>query len=90
MREIDLGLDLIGFPACRARASAGRRFCRFEMGPDLLGLEVFERTGMRLLFSDAHFRQHVENRFAFNFQLPCQIVDSNLTHPPFPCSALAP
>ena len=41
---------------------------------------------MRLLLSDADFGQHVENRLALDFQFPGQIVDSNLTHPPFLCS----
>ena len=45
---------------------------------------------MRLLLGDANFRKNVENRFAFNFQLPGQIVDSNLTHPPLISSATVP
>jgi hypothetical protein len=38
--------------------------------------------------SDSSFYQYVENRFALDFQLSRQIVDSNLTHPPLvppPC-----
>ena len=57
------------------------------MGTHLLSFMVFQRTGVRLFFGDAHFRKYVENRFAFYFQLPGQIVDSNLTHPLFLSSA---
>jgi hypothetical protein len=45
---------------------------------------------MRLLFSNADQRQYIENRLAFDFQLPGQIVDSNLAHPPFVSSDLSP
>jgi hypothetical protein len=60
-----------------------------EMGANFLGFVVFERTGMRLLLGDTDFGQHIENRFAFDFQLPGQIIDSNLTHPPLCSSALS-
>jgi hypothetical protein len=45
---------------------------------------------MGLLLGDANFRQDIENSFTFDFQLPGQIVDSNLTHPPFLCPAPSP
>lgn len=51
---------------------------------------VFERTGMCLLLGDADFGQRIENRFALYFQLSCQIVNSNLTHPPLCPSGLVP
>jgi hypothetical protein len=38
---------------------------------------------MALLLGNPDLRKYFENRFAFNFQLSCQIVDSNLAHPPF-------
>ena len=38
---------------------------------------------MGLLLGDPDVRQRIENGFAFNFQLPGEIVDSNLTHPAF-------
>ncbi len=91
VREVDLGLDFI----CVApRAWRTRRRARFgrsaEVGPHFLCLVVLERTGMGLLLGDSDFGENIENRFAFNFQLPGQIVDSNLTHPPFLCSAPSP
>jgi hypothetical protein len=54
---------------------------RLQIGAHLLRFVIFERTGVSLLFSDSYLRQHIENSFAFYFQLPGQIVDSNLAHP---------
>ncbi len=36
---------------------------------------------MGLLLGDPDFKQYVENRLAFDFQFPSQIVNSNLAHP---------
>jgi hypothetical protein len=49
----------------------------------LLCLVLFQRTGMGLFLGDSDFRKHIENGLALDFQLSCQIVDSNLTHPLF-------
>jgi hypothetical protein len=92
MGEVDLGLDFIGVGASRPGGSAGGLRCAAgaEAGTDFVRFMVFERTGMALLLSDSNFRKYIENRFTFDFQLPCQIVDSNLAHPPFrppDCSA---
>jgi hypothetical protein len=60
------------------------------MGPHFRGFVFFNGTGMGLLLGDADCRQSIENDLAFDFQLSGQIVDSNLTHPPFlssDCSA---
>ena len=73
--------DSAGALRCAGGAEAGTHFFRFM---------VFERTGMALLLGDSDFRKYIENRLAFDFQLSCQIVDSNLAHPPFrppDCSA---
>jgi hypothetical protein len=59
------------------------------MGTDLLGLVLFERAGMGLLLGDTHLRKNIENGFAFDFQLSCQIVNSNLAHPPLCPSGLS-
>src|SRR5580704_6333986 len=69
-----------------ALASARVLGGRFETRPDFVSLKIFHRAGMRLFLSDADLDQHVENRLALDFQFPGQIVDSNLAHPPFPCS----
>jgi len=91
MREIDLGFDLViaAGSARGARAGRGSFGARFKNGAHLLSLVVLERTGVRLLLGDTSFRKNVENCLAFNFQLPSQIVDSNLTHPPYFSSALS-
>ena len=91
VREIDLGFDLVVAAGCARGARAGRGSfgARFKNGAHLLSLVVLERTGVRLLLGDTSFRKNVENRLAFNFQLPSQIVDSNLTHPPYYSSALS-
>ena len=92
MREVDLGLDFIGVGAGRPGRPAGGLRCAAgaEAGTDFFRFMVFERTGMALLLGDSNFRKYIENRLTFDFQLPCQIVDSNLAHPPFrppDCSA---
>jgi hypothetical protein len=85
VRQIDLGLDFF-FAANRARGP-GRRRLRFgraaEVHSHFFRFMLFERTGMGLLLSHPDQRQRVENGFAFNFQLPGEIVDSNLAHPAF-------
>ncbi len=90
VREIDLRLEAFGFST--------RRLCRLcaltvagglKMRADFFRLMVFKRAGMSLLLGDADFGQHIENRFAFYFQLSCQIVNPNLTHPPLCPSGLS-
>ena len=85
VRQIDLGLDFF-FAARRAGGSGGRRLC-FAGGAEVAAyffcFVLFQRTGMRLLLSHPDHRQHVENGFALDFQLPGEIVDSNLAHPAF-------
>jgi hypothetical protein len=92
MREIDFGLDFVRL----ARAACGFRWARLrfggraEMCADLLCFVIFDGARVRLFLGDADFGQNVKNRLALDFQFPGQIVDTNLTHPPFLCSAPAP
>jgi hypothetical protein len=91
MRQVDLGLDLVAFAASARLGGRGLGFCRSaEMRANLLGFVFLDRTRVRLLFSDSDFNQDVKNCLALDFQLPGQIVDSNLTHPPFLGPATAP
>jgi hypothetical protein len=60
-----------------------------QVRSQLFRFMLFHGTGMRLLLSDAYFGKCVENRFAFDFQLPGQIVNSNLAHPLFLSSGLS-
>jgi hypothetical protein len=90
--KVDLGLDFIAVGACRPGRPAGtlRRAGNAKTGTDFICFVVFERTGMALFLGDSDFGKHVENGLTFDFQLSCQIVDSNLAHPPFrppDCSA---
>jgi hypothetical protein len=89
--EIDLGLNLIAVYAAGARVfGRGLRFAETaQVGAHLLRFVLFHGTGVRFLLSNAYFRKCVENRFAFDFQLPGQIVNSNLAHPPFLSSGLS-
>jgi hypothetical protein len=91
VRQIDLGLDLF-FAATRARTRlAGcRRTLRrgAEVYAYLLRFVLFQRTGVRFLFSHSDQRKRIENSFALYFQLSGKIVNSNLTHPAFRFSVL--
>jgi hypothetical protein len=89
VREVDLCLDFIGIAAGTPRARR-RGLClgsSAEVGPHFFRFVLLNRTGVRLFLSDANFEQDIKNRLALDFQLPGQIVYSNLTHPPFPCPA---
>ena len=48
--------------------------------PELLGNIVVDRAGVRLFLGYAKLRQHVDNVVRGDFQLPCELVDSNFTH----------
>jgi len=83
--EIEFRLDLIRARPRRARLSCGRSFVvPAKVLPNLLGFVRFYGTGVSFLFGDAKGRQEIKDLLAFDFQLPGQIVDSNLRlHPPF-------
>jgi hypothetical protein len=92
MRKVNLGLDrfFAGSGAQRRLRRTRRRVgAATEMPPHQFRFVIFQRTGVRLLFRNAHRSQHVKNFLALDFQLTGQIVDSNLTHPPS-CPLLVP
>jgi hypothetical protein len=84
IRQIDLGLDLV-FGASGAGSLRG---CGgfFRMSAEILAdqhrLVLFDGAGVRLLLGYSDFGERVKNSLALDFQLPRQIVDSNLAHPP--------
>ncbi len=84
VRKIDLGDD--GFRAMTARRNASMRRSapRFphKVRTNLLRLVQLQRAAVRLAAGNAEFRKNVENRPRLDFQLFCEIVDTNLTHPP--------
>lgn len=89
VREVDLGLDVVRLPGWTLFGGGAPVRNRLEVRPHFDRLVFLDGTGVRFLLGDAHFQKNVEDRFAFYFQLPGQIVDSNLTHPPFSSSALS-
>ena len=89
MRQVNLCLDFVCV-ACGERAFGGRRSSCLgctEVGAHLFRLVFLQRAGMGFLLGDSYFGQYIENGLALDFELPGQIIDSNLTHQPFPCSA---
>jgi hypothetical protein len=90
VRQIDLGFDFL-FAAQWARGLSSRSL-RFggaaDVGSHFFRFMLLERTGMGLLLGHPNVRKRVENSFAFDFQFPGEIVDSNLTHPAFLFPAL--
>jgi hypothetical protein len=81
--EIDLGFEFFfavlggagGPGGCGRGVAAGTNIFAHQFG-----FVVFERTGVRFLFGNADGREGVKNFPALDFQLPGQIIDSNL-HP---------
>jgi len=91
MRQVNLGLDLIRFArGTRRTAGRARLIRRPEVSPQFLRFVILHGTGMRLLLGDPNFGQHIEDRLALDLEFSGQIVDSNLTHPPFPGTHLLP
>ena len=85
VRQINLGLNFF-FSAQRTRGARRRRLPigrAADVDSNFFRFVLLQRTGMRFLLGDAHQRQRIENGFALDFQLPGEIVDSNLTHPAF-------
>jgi len=85
MREVEGGLRLYLRLARRPTPAA----LVLEIPAHLLGLVGLNGTGVRLCLGHANRRESVQNGPALDFQLSCEIVDSNFAHPPllsFPCA----
>jgi hypothetical protein len=78
--EINLGRDALGGAACRGTRGWTRSTVKVDA--NLLSLIFFQRTGVGLAGGQAELRQYVKNLPALDFHLACEIVDTNLTHPP--------
>ncbi len=65
-----------------AAASFRRQIRNIEavQAAQLDGHVFIDRAGVRLLFGDAQFREPVQDFVSLHFQLPRQLVDSNLLH----------
>jgi hypothetical protein len=82
MGKIDFGLDALrGARGPSGSLVAGPRGA-LKLSADLIRLIVLKRTGVGLAAGQAKLRQYVKNLTALDFHLACEIVDSNLTHPP--------
>lgn len=91
MRQINLGLYLIGSGTggtggFRGSMRLGGRTP--QACSHFLCFMFFQRAGVRFLLGDSNLWEYIENRLTFDLQLSCQIVNSNLTHPPFYSSAI--
>jgi hypothetical protein len=82
MREIDFGRKALrGARGLRTSVAGGPR-STLKMRANLFRFVFFQRTGMSFAGGQAELRQYVKNLPALDFHLACEIVDSNLTHPP--------
>ena len=85
VRQIDFRFDFFFAPQ-RTRGFLSLRGCfrgAADVGAHLFRFEVLEGTGVGLFLRHPDYGEHIEDGFTLNFQLPCKIVDSYLTHPPF-------
>jgi hypothetical protein len=91
LRQINLGLDLIGGSGPQPRFLCRSRFLRFPLKvlAHALNHVGIERARMALLIVDADGRQVVENRLAFDFQFSGQIVNANFIHSVLCCFLFA-
>jgi hypothetical protein len=69
VRQIDLGNDGWRRMTRRRRRMRGGLRIRRETRANLLGLVVFQRTGVCFDASDAEFRENLDNRAWLDFQL---------------------
>ena len=81
VREINLRGDGLRSTRRRPRSARGP-VATLKTRPDLLGLVGFQRARVGLAGAQAELCQYVKNLPALDFHLACEIVNSNLTHPP--------
>ena len=80
VREVDFRRDALR--RARGRGPPMTARSAVQMHANLLRLVILQRTGVGLAVGQAQFRQYVKNLPALDFHLACEIVDTNLTHPP--------
>jgi hypothetical protein len=88
VRKIDLGLDLRLAVAAGTLFAPGASALTSQILAHPLGFIDFDGTRVRLLLGDSDLGEDVKDLFTLDFQFPRQIVDSNLTHPPFTLSRI--
>jgi len=80
VREIYFWSDCLGTAGGRRARMTARS--AVQMHANLLRLVVLQGTRVSFSVGQAEFRQYVKNLPALDFHLACEIVDTNLTHPP--------
>lgn len=88
MGKVNFRSDLVAFWAVGTWRLTGSLALRLEMHSHFFRFVFFKRTRMGLFLGDPNRWKYIEDRFALHFQLPGQIIDSNLTHPPSISSGL--
>jgi hypothetical protein len=68
------GYRAAGFLACR------RACCALQSLPDDLLDAFVNRAGVSFLFGDTELGQHLDDEMRWNFELPCQLVDTDFRH----------
>jgi hypothetical protein len=80
--EVDLCLNAVALASGRLGTGAVALALPLEMGTHFFRFVGFEGAGVRFLGGDTGNNEGIQNRLTFDFQLSCQIVNSNLAHPP--------
>jgi hypothetical protein len=81
MGEIDFGLETLRGARRRAALAAGPRVA-LKLRANLVRLVVLNGAGVGFALAQAEVSQNVKNLPTLDFHLACEIVDSNLAHPP--------
>jgi hypothetical protein len=82
VREINLGRNDLRGARHRGAGLARGPQSTLKLRAHLVGLIVFQGTGVGLAAFQAEFLQYVKNLLALDLKLARENVDSNLTHPP--------
>jgi hypothetical protein len=82
MREVNFGSYRLGRARRYSASVAARAHSTLKMRTHLLRFVRLQGTGMGFACAQAKLRQNVKNLPALDFHLACEIVDTNLTHPP--------
>jgi hypothetical protein len=80
MRQINFGLNALRGAERSGVCRGAHAFAK--MRADLFSLMLFNRARVSLALAQPQFRQDIKNLPALDFHLACEIVDSNLAHPP--------
>jgi hypothetical protein len=74
------GFLLMGLLASLLLMGCDHRSVAAEIAPQLFGVVVVDRAGMGQRFGDAELVQFIDDLTRLNFELPRQLIDSDLTH----------